>query len=225
MGTDDTFARPPFEQSRAQAPDEAAHESSACRWGGRMHAAAGFERVAWEQMQSVEVYVPTGVPGLLARCWRRAHENARSPCAGNNDGCSGARGTLHAKEYTNARWWGSRGAVRRACYAHRECTRNSRTVAAVGAPAFAQTRSPPSGAPCWRLTFDDTLALEGEYLVNIGAGDASEAGDRSAWRRIVLGESGVGEIREKTDRGRETHELTLNTKQCTDIETHGRRKK
>ena len=74
MGTDDTFARPPSEQSRAQAPDEAAHESSARPWGGRMHAAAGFERVAWEQMQSVEVYVPTGVSGLLARCWRRAHE-------------------------------------------------------------------------------------------------------------------------------------------------------
>ena len=56
--------------------------------------------------------------------------------------------------------------------------------------------------------------------MNIGSGDASEAGDRRAWRRIVLGESGVGEIREKTD-GREGDSRTLNTKQCTDME-HGR---
>ena len=136
MGTGDTFARPPSEQSRAQAHQTRRHTRA-------RHAVAGVACMQWRALKGSRGCKCKASRFTCLRACQTSQRGAdarmrtRVLRAGNNNGCSGVRGTLHAKEYTSARWWGGRGAVRRACCAHRECTRDSHTVAAVGAPALA----------------------------------------------------------------------------------------
>ena len=138
MRAGNAFARPPSEKSRAQAPDKAAPSEQ--------HAVAGVACMQWRALKGSRGCKCKASRFMCLRACQTPQRGADARMrtrvlrgAGNNNGCSGARGTLHAKEYTSARWWGGLGAVRRACCAHRECTRDSRTVAAVGAPAFVQT--------------------------------------------------------------------------------------